>query len=100
MVENQVWRLYQIFFFSALEMKAHPIADALRERTRHTHPRVSIGRHFARVKIIFPGVESKWGNAPERRLPRIRVAGIEPALHAWEARVLPLNDTRSKKLCP
>ena len=24
----------------------------------------------------------------------IRVAGIEPALHAWEARVLPLNDTR------
>ena len=23
-----------------------------------------------------------------------RVAGIEPALFAWEARVLPLNDTR------
>ena len=25
---------------------------------------------------------------------KLRVAGIEPALHAWEARVLPLNDTR------
>ena len=28
--------------------------------------------------------------------PEVRVAGIEPALHAWEARVLPLNDTRGK----
>ena len=26
----------------------------------------------------------------------VRVMGIEPTSHAWEARVLPLNDTRVK----
>ena len=29
------------------------------------------------------------------RMPALRVTGIEPVSHAWEARVLPLNDTRA-----
>jgi hypothetical protein len=28
-----------------------------------------------------------------------RVMGIEPTLFAWEARVLPLNDTRNRQHC-
>ena len=52
---------------------------------------------MGRMCLLPPSLPQKKRVDP--KLPTaIRVAGIEPALHAWEARVLPLNDTRAYAL--
>lgn len=51
---------------------------------------------FGTSKPSFPNrIKTKHQHSLNRDGLAIRVAGIEPALHAWEARVLPLNDTRA-----
>ena len=69
------------------QMRLEPSAMAPSLRTLSTTEALAVPS-----TATFP---SKWGAVSGQRVHKLeRVMGIEPTLFAWEARVLPLNDTR------
>ena len=57
--------------------------------------RRGLGAHLKGPPLIAVISAHALGNVAAQEVTKLeRVMGIEPTLFAWEARVLPLNDTR------